>query len=67
VPKESTIFESDVGWNAHGGRELLPEKPRHLVGGHLGGDNYGFLEGSARWVKRGAAEGLLRWEVGGGE
>ena len=59
--KTVTIFESDVGWNAHGGRELLPAEPRHL-----GGDNYGFLEGSARWMKREAAEGLLRWEVGGG-
>ena len=36
-PKEDTVvlFESDWGWNAAGGPELLPDEPRHL-----GGDNY---------------------------
>jgi prepilin-type processing-associated H-X9-DG protein len=42
------IFESDVGWNAHGGGELLPTPPRHL-----GGENFGFLDGHARWIERG--------------
>jgi hypothetical protein len=41
------IFESDAGWNAVGGRELLPDEPRHL-----GGDHYGFADGFARWLKR---------------
>ncbi|MCJ7822527.1 MAG: hypothetical protein MUQ26_05530 [Armatimonadetes bacterium] len=36
-PAEDTVvlFESDRGWNAAGGPELLPDEPRHL-----GGDNY---------------------------
>lgn len=41
------IFESDAGWNASGGRELLPDEPRHEMG-----DNYGFADGSARWMER---------------
>jgi prepilin-type processing-associated H-X9-DG protein len=41
------IFESDAGWNAAGGPELLPVKPRHL-----GGDNYGFADGHAVWMPR---------------
>ena len=52
------IFESDAGWNAHGGRKLLPEKPRYM-----GGDCYGFLDGHAKWFERGGAE-KLRWELG---
>jgi prepilin-type processing-associated H-X9-DG protein len=41
------IFESDAGWNAAGGPELLPTEPRHL-----GGDNYGFADGHAAWMAR---------------
>ena len=41
------IFESDRGWNAAGGSELLPDEPRHL-----GGDNYGFADGHAEWLPR---------------
>jgi hypothetical protein len=53
-----TIFESDRGWNAHGGRELLPAAPRHLDG-----DNFGFLDGHAKWVKRGDASTLMDWHM----
>ena len=55
------IFESDQGWNAAGGRELLPDEPRHS-----GGDNYGFADGHAKWVGREEAmsgQAGLRWEV----
>ena len=52
-----SIFESDRGWNAHGGRELLPAQPRHLDG-----DNYGFLDGHARWFEREGAD-KLRWKL----
>jgi len=45
--KTVVIFESDRGWNAAGGPELLPNEPRHL-----GGDNYGFTDGHATWVQR---------------
>jgi prepilin-type processing-associated H-X9-DG protein len=41
------IFESDVGRNAAGGPELLVAVPRHL-----GGDNYGFVDGHATWIMR---------------
>ena len=41
------IFESNAGWNAHGGSELLVNEPRHL-----GGDNYGFADGHAAWLPR---------------
>jgi len=41
------IFESDAGRNAAGGPELLPDEPRHS-----GGDNYGFADGDAQWIKR---------------
>jgi len=50
------VFESDAGWNAAGGPELLPKKPRHF-----GGDNYGFADGSVRWVPREKAKDLI-WE-----
>jgi len=36
----AVVFESDKGWNAHGGKELLPHTPRHS-----GGDMYGFAGG----------------------
>jgi prepilin-type processing-associated H-X9-DG protein len=42
-----TIFESDRGWNAAGGPELLTDVPRHL-----GGDNVGFADGHAAWLAR---------------
>ncbi len=41
------LFESDAGWNAAGGPELLPDEPRHL-----GGDNYGFADGHVQWIRR---------------
>jgi len=41
------IFESDAGWNAAGGAELLPDEPRHK-----GGDNYIFGDGHFEWVPR---------------
>jgi hypothetical protein len=41
------IFESDKGWNAAGGQELLTDVPRHL-----GGDNLGFADGHAAWWSR---------------
>jgi prepilin-type processing-associated H-X9-DG protein len=41
------VFESDVGWNAIGGPELLPDDARHYVG-----DNYGFADGHAQWLRR---------------
>lgn len=50
------IFESDRGWNAAGTMDLLPKEPRHL-----GGDYYGFADGSARWVSRDEASSLI-WE-----
>jgi len=33
------LFESDRGWNAAGGPELLPEEARHITG-----DTYGFAD-----------------------
>jgi len=42
------IFESDRGWNASGTQEqMLPVKPRHV-----GGDNFGYADGSAQWTQR---------------
>jgi hypothetical protein len=41
------LFESDHGWNAAGGAELLPERPRHSIG-----DHYAFADGRVSWVKR---------------
>ncbi len=61
------IFESDAGWNAHGGPELLPRKPSHF-----GRDVYGLADRSlpvdeqVPRIKRGAnttSDGMpLRWE-----
>jgi hypothetical protein len=49
VPENTVaIFESDRGWNAHGGAELLPKAPRH----YHHGDVYGFADGRARWRSR---------------
>jgi len=42
-----TIFESDKGWNAAGGPELLTDVPRHLRG-----DDLGFADGHAAWWSR---------------
>jgi len=42
------LYESDGGWNAAGGPELLPEKPRHF-----GGERYVFADGTGRWLLRG--------------
>ena len=55
------IFESDGGWNAAGGLEMLPAEPRHL-----GGDNYGLADGHAWWISREkmmSGEAGVRWEV----
>ncbi len=41
------LFESDQGWNAAGGPELLSDEPRHF-----GGDNYGFADGHVQWLSR---------------
>ncbi len=41
------IFESDAGWNAAGGPELLPDVPRHSDG-----DNYGFADGHVEALPR---------------
>jgi hypothetical protein len=41
------VFESDVGWNAAGGPELLPVKARHF-----GGENYAFADGGCYWLVR---------------
>jgi len=41
------IFETDAGWNAVGGPELLPDEPRHFRG-----DSYGFADGHVAWIPR---------------
>ena len=41
------LFESDAGWSAAGGPELLPDRPRHV-----GGDNYVFVDGRVAWRSR---------------
>jgi len=49
------LFESDRGWNAAGDpAALLPIEPRHL-----GGDNFGYLDGHARWLPRSLAAGMM--------
>jgi len=51
------VFESDAGWNAHGGPELLPARPRHehlvvvLAGGNCRRIALNDL-GSLRWEPR---------------
>jgi hypothetical protein len=50
------VFESDAGWDACGGVELLPRIPRHY-----GGDTYGVADGAAFWVSR-QQRGDLEWE-----
>jgi hypothetical protein len=47
------IFESDGGWNAAGGPELLPDRPRHYrYTGSGSVDIYGFVSGEARRFAR---------------
>jgi hypothetical protein len=41
------LFESDTGPSAAGGRELLPDVPRHN-----GGDNYALASGRVYWLPR---------------
>jgi hypothetical protein len=41
------IFESDAGWNAAGGPELLPHTPRHYKR-----DWYGFADGHVEYLPR---------------
>lgn len=41
------LFESDAGWNAAGGSDLLPEAPRHF-----GGDHVFFVDGSGGYQPR---------------
>lgn len=55
--QEATVmlFESDLGWNAAGGRGLLPARPRHRDG-----DHYAFVDGHVAWVRRGE-EARLGW------
>jgi len=52
------VFDADGGWNAHGGKELLPDFPRHL-----GGDNYGFPDGHGAWYARKKPGGGVRWDT----
>jgi hypothetical protein len=48
APAETiAFFESDKGWNAAGGAELLTDVPRHFRG-----DNLGFADGHAVWTLR---------------
>ena len=41
------LFESDAGWNAAGGSDLIPLSPRHY-----GGDILGFADGHSIWRPR---------------
>jgi len=50
------IFESDRRWNAAGGEDFLPAEPRHL-----GGDNYAFADGHAKWFARGETGSQVEW------
>lgn len=49
-------FESDPGWNVHGGREKLPAVPRHM-----GGSNFVFADGHVHWLGR-RDGGDLMWK-----
>lgn len=52
-----TVFESDAKKpNAHGGLTNLPKIPRHLDG-----DNFAFVDGNTKWVRRVFAPSL-RWK-----
>lgn len=50
------IYESIPGVNKYGGPELLP-----VPGRHVEGNNIGFADGHAKWVKD-ASIGSLRWQ-----
>ena len=52
------FFESDRGWNAAGGPELLPYEPRHL-----GGNNFGYVDGHAAWVSEEAISEQCIWNL----
>ncbi len=54
----TAVFDADGAWNAHGGKELLPDFPRHG-----GGDNYGFPDGHAAWFARKKPQGEVRWDT----
>ncbi len=54
------VFESDLGCSASWGPESLVGKPRHL-----GGDNWGFADGHARWFPRTSDNPIIQWEPGG--
>ncbi len=41
------VFESDQGWDAAGGLNLMPTQARHM-----GGDNFGYADGHAKWRPR---------------
>jgi hypothetical protein len=70
------LFESDQGWNAHGGPGMLPRVPRHFWAGGGRGENYATAQLDWRgvrtlprkqnpdgtWAKEPEAE--VRWEVG---
>ncbi len=43
------LFECEPGANRAGGPELLPIEPRHS-----GGENYAFVDGHVKWIRRGS-------------
>jgi len=51
------IFESERGWNAAGGPELLVATPRHLLG-----DNFGLADGHTNWLPR-RDQAQLKWQA----
>jgi prepilin-type processing-associated H-X9-DG protein len=51
------IFESDAGWNANGGPELLPATPRHLKNFYV----VAFVDGHVEAVNRSRLN-TLRWD-----
>jgi prepilin-type processing-associated H-X9-DG protein len=55
-PETVIVFESDAGWNAAGGAELLPSRPRHT-----GGFIVGFADSHAELVSQARLAGL-RWD-----
>jgi prepilin-type processing-associated H-X9-DG protein len=55
-PETVVVFESDAGWNAAGGAELLPSSSRHTRGIIVG-----FADGHAELVSQARLAGL-RWD-----
>jgi len=51
------LFESELGWDAAGGRPDLPSTPRHFDG-----DSYAFADAHAKWYPRRQA-GQLGWSA----